>query len=238
MAFVTVPEVSTGDHWSAKDINQYFRDNFAAGIPDIFTAKGDIVSASAADAGVILSVGANGSILAADSSASGGLAWRDFGAAASAYSISTTSLGVGTNGVDTPARYFTELTDPLSAQFVTTTTDYSFTVPSGYDGYYLIHFQMSSGGGAGEGYAVNEGWKVKIYVNGAAVSTCGQWISQVSSSDNMQTFTAGSDILHLAAGDVVKVYINVTWSLGASAHAYPDVTYDLPIYAFISYLGG
>lgn len=75
MAFTTVPTVATGDLWTAANHNAYIRDNFAAGVPDIFTTKGDIAVGSAADAAGRLGVGSNGQVLIADSAQALGVKW-------------------------------------------------------------------------------------------------------------------------------------------------------------------
>jgi len=46
MVYTIVPEVEEGDSWTAKDMNTYVKDNFAACVPDIFTTKGDIAVAT------------------------------------------------------------------------------------------------------------------------------------------------------------------------------------------------
>ena len=72
MSYNPVPTVATGDLWTASNHNTYIRDNFSAGIPDLFQAAGDLVYGSAADAAARLPIGANGQIL----SIAGGLpAW-------------------------------------------------------------------------------------------------------------------------------------------------------------------
>jgi len=47
MTYTAVPTKSTGDLWTAANHNTYIKDNFAAGVPDIFTTKGDIAVATA-----------------------------------------------------------------------------------------------------------------------------------------------------------------------------------------------
>ncbi len=54
MAYNPVPTVATGDPWSAANHNTYVRDNFAAGVPDIFTAAGQIPYSTAADVAAVL----------------------------------------------------------------------------------------------------------------------------------------------------------------------------------------
>ncbi len=84
MAYTPVPSVSTGDTWSASQHNTYVRDNFAAGVPDIFTTKGDLAVATAADTAARLAVGSNGAVLVADSAAASGVRWSSTGKTASA----------------------------------------------------------------------------------------------------------------------------------------------------------
>lgn len=75
MAYNAVPTVATGDPWTAANHNTYIRDNFAAGVPDIFTTKGDLAVASAANAAGRLGVGSNNQVLMADSAQSLGVKW-------------------------------------------------------------------------------------------------------------------------------------------------------------------
>lgn len=75
MAYNAVPTVATGDAWTATYHNTYIRDNFAAGVPDIFTTKGDIAAASAADVAQRVGVGSNGQVLTADSLQAAGVKW-------------------------------------------------------------------------------------------------------------------------------------------------------------------
>lgn len=63
MSYSAVPTVATGDTWSAANHNTYIRDNFAAGVPDIFTAAGDIAYATAANAASPLAIGSSDQVL-------------------------------------------------------------------------------------------------------------------------------------------------------------------------------
>jgi hypothetical protein len=63
MAYNPVPTVATGDLWTASNHNTYIRDNFAAGVPDIFTAAGDLAIASGANAATNLPIGSSGQVL-------------------------------------------------------------------------------------------------------------------------------------------------------------------------------
>lgn len=75
MAYTPVPSKSPGADWSADDHNTYIKDNFAAGIPDVFEARGDLAVATGADACSRFPVGEDGQVLVADSTAPLGFAW-------------------------------------------------------------------------------------------------------------------------------------------------------------------
>lgn len=75
MAFTPVPAVIAGDWIDEVFINTYWVDNMAAGVPDVFTAKGQLAVASGVDALGVLSVGANNKVLLADSAQSLGVKW-------------------------------------------------------------------------------------------------------------------------------------------------------------------
>jgi len=75
MAYNSTPTRNPGDLWTASDHNQYIRDNFAAGVPDIFAAQGDLAVGLDGKAAVALSVGAPVSILASDPLSVTGMMW-------------------------------------------------------------------------------------------------------------------------------------------------------------------
>jgi hypothetical protein len=74
MSYSVVPTVATGDLWSAANHNTYIRDNFAAGVPDIFTAAGQIVYSTGADAAAVLNAPGAASVLKHSGAA---LSWLD-----------------------------------------------------------------------------------------------------------------------------------------------------------------
>ena len=77
MAYIPVPNASTGDKFTAAYVNAYLRDNFAASVPDIFTAKGQLAAATGADAAApVTAPTVNGQVLTADSTVSTGMAWK------------------------------------------------------------------------------------------------------------------------------------------------------------------
>jgi len=96
MAYNAVPTLTTGDIWSAANANTYWRDNFAAGVPDIFTAAGDIAIATAANAASPLAIGSVGKALI--SSSDGLPAWGDIPGISYRQGGSATDWGLGTVG--------------------------------------------------------------------------------------------------------------------------------------------
>jgi len=78
MAYSVVPTVATGDLWTAANHNTYIRDNFLAGVPGIFTTKGDLAAATGAGAAARLAAGAAGQILTPDAAEAAGLKWKSF----------------------------------------------------------------------------------------------------------------------------------------------------------------
>jgi len=54
MAYTVVPTITTGDVATAAWGNTHIKDNFAAGVPDLMAADGDIVVGSAANTAVAL----------------------------------------------------------------------------------------------------------------------------------------------------------------------------------------
>ncbi len=75
MTYKPVTTKQAGDSLSAKEYNQFIKDNPAAGIPDIFTTKGDIAVGTGNDTVSRLGVGTNGQILTADSTQATGVKW-------------------------------------------------------------------------------------------------------------------------------------------------------------------
>ena len=78
MAYTEVPTVTTGEVWTAADHNTYIKDNFAAGVPDIFTTKGDLAVGTGANAASRLAIGTAGQYLVTDSDEATGLKWYTF----------------------------------------------------------------------------------------------------------------------------------------------------------------
>lgn len=67
MSFTDPPTKRAGDSWSSADNNTYVRDNFAALLPNGFTAVGELPVGSGTGTGGLLSIGTNLYYLVADS---------------------------------------------------------------------------------------------------------------------------------------------------------------------------
>src|SRR5262245_12399409 len=74
--YTPVPSFIAGDIIDEVFLNTYWRDNMAASIPDLFSAKGQIAVGLGVDDMGILNVGANGTVPMADSAQPLGIAWR------------------------------------------------------------------------------------------------------------------------------------------------------------------
>lgn len=77
MAYTPVPAFFVDDIIDEIFLNTFWRDNMAAGVPDIFSAKGDLPVGLGVDSVGVLPVGTNDQVLAADSSQATGLKWKD-----------------------------------------------------------------------------------------------------------------------------------------------------------------
>lgn len=75
MAYSAMPAKVGGDTITLANYDN-IRDNFAAGVPDIYTAKGDLAAGTAADTATRVAVGADDSTLVADSAQANGLRWQ------------------------------------------------------------------------------------------------------------------------------------------------------------------
>lgn len=75
MAYTPVPAVAANDWIDEIFINTYWKDNFAAGVPDVFSAKGQLAVGLGVDSMGVLNVGANDTVLIADSTQATGLKW-------------------------------------------------------------------------------------------------------------------------------------------------------------------
>lgn len=200
MAYTAVPTQNTGDLWTAAEHNTYIRDNFAAGVPDIFTAKGDLAVASAADVAGALAVGTNGQILTADSGESLGVKWASLAGGAESharYKVSSTKSI--SNTTYTIIDYDTSVYDSDTA--VTTGASWKYTVPSGKGGYFVVtasaYLQSSAG------WAADEFVQLALYKNGTLDTVLGE--VRIHASGTFSVFVTGASLVSLAAADYIDV---------------------------------
>lgn len=108
----------------------------------VYTAKGSIAAATAASTPANLSVGTNGQVLTADSTASTGLAWTTIstGSAFVGCSLENGSISIS-NNTDTILTFSSELYD-TDAMHSTSSNTSRITIPSGKGGYYEFRWSM------------------------------------------------------------------------------------------------
>lgn len=94
--YTPVPVVMAGDWIDEVFINTYWGDNMAAGVPDIFTAVGDLAIGSGPDSAGVLPVGSNGQLLVVDSSEPLGIKWGGLSRTVLTRSSSQSMGGAGT----------------------------------------------------------------------------------------------------------------------------------------------
>ena len=197
MSYTPVPTKTTGELWSADDNNTYIRDNFAAGVPDLFTTKGDLAVATGADVAIRLAVGTDGQLLTADSGETCGMKWStpSTDQAYAKYKVSATRSMA--NGAATIVNFDTSVFDSDSA--VTTGASWKFAAP--HDGYYVVALMLLLESNAG--WAANEYFEGDLYVDGALVTTIARWTAQAAGT--YIASVSGMAIVSLTAAQEVDI---------------------------------
>jgi hypothetical protein len=194
MAYIAVETVTTGQAgWGATWVNTFIKNNFAAGVPDIFTTKGDIVAATAADTAARLAVGADSLVLVANSGAASGVQW---GAPGLIKVNDSGSQGSIWNTAVKLTQLDNEFYD-LGSQWAN--DRFTCTCP----GYYLVTcmFQYRRGGT----WLADYSGYFMIYKNGAIYSYISLGVTQAASADYVLS-TFGADIVYLTFGDYIEFY--------------------------------
>jgi len=195
MAYADIGDIATGAVISEAYLDQ-IRANFQAGVPDIFTTKGDIAVATAADTAARLAVGADDATLVPDASTATGLAWQ-IQPAARVYNNAAIDPAPG--GWVT-LTFNTERFD-TDAMHSTSTNTGRLTVPTGGDGLYLIggNLELDSGGGAG---GSDKG--IRILLNGTTPIAVN--FNEMLST-GVDTVIAISTVYALTAKDYVELQV-------------------------------
>lgn len=211
MAYTELAAQITGDNWTAKEMNTYVKDNFAAGVPDIFTTKGDIAAASAANAASRVAIGSDAAILMADSNQTAGVVWSILGRYAGVGNAAVNSQAAQTW---TQTTQFTEVWDSASAGSSAT-----FTAP--HLGYYFVSGKLTFTGSASNLALLS----VALYKNGVIYSILrSEFFDGIVDPDANWYYTIeGSDIVSLATGDTLKLYYLTTWGGGTLNRSYVAV---------------
>ena len=164
--------------------------------PTLLTAKGDLISATAASTVARLGVGANDTVLTADSSQATGLKWatppQPQFIGASAYRTVSQNIS---NATETALTFDAENYDTDSFHD-NSTNNTRMTVPAGKAGRYLITANTTFTNNA-TGQRI-----VYVYVNATHVNTTGPAIGGSASIDLGMTTTY---VANLAVNDIVEV---------------------------------
>jgi hypothetical protein len=161
----------------------------ATGIPaTIFDAKGDIIAATAADTASRLAVGANNTVLTADSSTATGLKWAASGGTTiDTFGVNKTTTQSVTTAVATKITFDNEQWDTgnnfASSTFTATETGY---------------WQFSTSLRMYQNTAAPQ--VIRVYKNGSHLYTLG---ALNESADN---YNCGAFIVSLATNDTVELY--------------------------------
>lgn len=221
MSYSVVPSVTTGYLWTAADHNTYIKDNFAAGVPDIFTTKGDLAIATAADAAARLAVGTNGQVLTADSDTGGGdvgIKWSTVGSTAVLRYKTNSTTTVATGATAVVIDYAAKVYDPDTA--VTTGAAWHYDVPAGKTGYYLVTASAMLDSSANWG--VGEQAELALFIGGVLHTYLIRRTVQAAGTFGM--FLAGATMALLTAADVVD--IRLTQNSGGNVIVNADGDYS------------
>jgi hypothetical protein len=193
--------------------------------PTLLTAKGDLISATAASTVARLAVGTNNQILVADSTASTGLKWAtpSSGATFTGVAVTKTANQSIADTTYTVVSFNSEIAD-VGGYHDNATNNSRLTVPAGKAGYYYAYFSVAFAGNATNGA---QGRRAFIMLNGSVASLC-NFQTPVAAANTVSL--TSSNIFNLAVGDYLEVAAFQTSSsainlLGGDYYAVFGMTY-------------
>lgn len=185
MAYSAVPTISTNDPWTAANHNTYLRDNFIAGVPDIFTTDGDLAYATGANAASRLG---KGSISQTLKLVAGVPAW----ATIDSVRVTRSALQTISTATSTLVTFDVEIYDNGGYHSTVSNTD-RITIPSVPNGFYWIYGSVQFAGN-------NTGYReLRLKFGGGIYARLRQY-GQISSNTlniGMVLFLAATNYLQL-----------------------------------------
>ncbi len=174
------------------------------------TTKGDLFTFNTADAR--LGVGANGTVLTADSAEATGLKWATPSSGSSFVGASIRNdSGISVDSSTTTTMPFPQETFDTNGFHDNTTNNSRFTVPSGKAGYYQINYTVLY-----QGYSSNHAVRLVYFVNGTQI--CLYKAASVAGIGEQNYFF--SRTVNLAVGDYVE--LKVWQDSGVARNFYVD----------------
>jgi hypothetical protein len=159
-------------------------------------AKGDLIAGTGADTFDKLTVGANNTVLTADSSTTTGLKWAaPAGASFVGCQVYKSAQQTLTNNTETALTFNTERFDTDTFHDTSTNTS-RMTIPSGKAGYYLVIATVTFLTNSTPARAVT------LRLNGNEYA----YLQQLEPVSNGGTITGGSYIINLAVADYIEIF--------------------------------
>jgi hypothetical protein len=166
--------------------------------PTIVDAKGDLITATAADTPARIAVGANDTVLTADSTTATGLKWAapSSGASYKGVSLFNTTSQTVSNATDTILTFDSEAWDTDGFHSTSSNTS-RITIPAGLGGKYLVTMNTSPAlSGTGGRY-------MELYKNGARLINDIGVVGSASQYINV----AGTFVVNLVATDYIEMLV-------------------------------